>query len=322
MAEQPAPLLLLARARVVLADGSEVGPLDAEVRSGDRLGLVGNWSACFRLLEGRARLASGSAELCGVPFEQAVRRRVVGLAPLDAVLPPRWTLRNYLHESARLLGRGRTFAERKTEEALQRFDLHYLAKRRLGSLRLAERRVLAIVNAHLAEPPILCCEAPLDRLEDAPAGYVEAMLERACEGRLAVISAVAPGALGRERALLERSHGLLWLDRNQITAQDPRKLDRAPPSHLLLTVSEGADAFARTLSELGLHPRRLGAVDALYALCAPQPDTAFERFLVEPGDSELRQRIVEASRSAGVTLLEMRPVYDSEDFALFSSGFS
>lgn len=312
MAEEPAPLLRLAGASVVSADGSRVGPLDAEAR-GDRLGLIGDWSACFRLLENRARLEAGRAELCGVPFGDALRRGVVGLAPLDPALPERWTVQDYLRESARLLGRGRAFAEEKAHAALRRFELQYLAKRRLGALRTAERRVVTIVNAHLGEPPILCLEAPLDRLEDAPAGYVEATLERACQGRIALISALAPAALGRERALLERSQSVLVRAHDEILTRGPLDLLPKAPSRLLLTVSEGADAFARALTYLGLHPQRLGPVGALFALCAPGPETAFERFLVELDDPTLRARIIEASRSVGATLIEMRPADNTQE---------
>lgn len=302
----PAPLLRLARACTVFADGTQVGPLDAEA-VGEHLGLVGDFSACFRLLEGRAELLSGSAEVAGVPLREALARGVVGFAPLDPPLPVQLTALAYLEESARLLGRGRAFAQQRARDTVKKFELEHLTRRSLGTLRVAEKRVLVLASAALGAPPVLCCEAPLDRLDDVAAAYVESALERARSGRLSIVSVLSLEPLGRERALLERSDRLLSLDNGEIEAGAPHQLDAAPATELVLTVSAKGDAFAEALSALGLRPTRLGAVDALLALAAPGLHTSFERFLVELPNPELRQQILAASLATGAPLVEMRP---------------
>lgn len=313
MTTGPAPLFRLARASLVCADGSLVGPLDAEVGGEvERLGLVGDWSACFRLLEGRARLSQGSAEVVGVPLERALARGVVGLLPLDPPLPERLTALGYLTESARLLGRGRAFASERARAALSAFEVEHLARRPLGALGTAERRVLGIANAVLGEPPLLCFEAPLDRLDDAPAAYVEKALERARAGRLSIVSAFALEALGRERALLERSARLLLLKRGELRSSTPSELEQPANSQLLLTVSANAEAFAERLRALGLSPTPLGHVDALFALVAPSEGASIERFAVAQADTESKARIIEAALDAGAPLLEMRPLTPAE----------
>jgi ABC-type Na+ transport system ATPase subunit NatA len=305
MTEGPAPLFRLARASFALGDGSSVGPLDAQV-TGERLALIGDWSGYFRLLEGRAQLTQGSAEIMGVPVSESLARGVVGFAPLDLPLPARLTALAYLTESARLLGRGRAFAQSRAQATVRLFELEHLARRQLGTLRVAERRVLAIAAAALGEPPVLCFEAPLERLDDAAAAYVEAALERAREGRLSLVSALELPALGRERALLERSERWLVLEHGEARPRGPFDAE-PPPSHLLLTVSERAAAFAEALRALGLEVTSLGHVDALFALLTPSPETAFERFLVVLPSAESRQQIIAASLESGAPLLEMRP---------------
>lgn len=305
MAAEPAALFRLARATVALESGAIVGPLDASV-TGTSLALVGDWSAAFRLLEGRARLVSGAAEIMGVPLSAALARGVVGFAPLVLPLPERLSALAYLTESARLLGRGRVFAEARSSDIIRRFELQHLAHRPLATLRAAERRVLAIASAALGEPPVLCFEAPLHRLDDAAAAYVEQALERAREGRLSLVSALELPALGRERALLERAERTLTLKDDSLYDLDPVELE-SPPTHWLVTVAERADAFVARLRALGFDAKPFGHVDALFALVTPTPETAFERFLIALSSPEAQQQILAASLEAGAPLVELRP---------------
>ncbi|HWA77187.1 MAG TPA: hypothetical protein VG937_32855 [Polyangiaceae bacterium] len=313
MSDGPAPLLRLARACIVSADGTQLGPLDAEVK-GEQLALIGDFSPVFRLLEGRATLSAGSAEIMGVPLTQALARGVVGFAPLDPPLPPRLSALAYLEESARLLGRGRAFAEQSARDIVKKFELEHLTRRALSTLRVAEKRVLLLASAALGAPPVLCAEAPLDRLDDAAMLYVETALERARAGRLSIVSAISLDALGRERALVERSPELLALAGDHVEVRSAQELDAERSAGLLLTVCSAVGPFIEALGALGLSAKRVGNVDALLALSTARPDSDFQRVLVELPERQepearraLRQRIVAAALEAGAPLVEMRP---------------
>jgi ABC-type Na+ transport system ATPase subunit NatA len=314
MSDGPAPLLRLARAAITFADGTQVGPFDAVTSGCEHLGLIGDFSGIFRVLDGRAKLTAGTAEVMSVPLSEALGRGVVGFAPLDPPLPAKLTVLAYLEESARLLGRGRAFAEQGARDTLKRFELEHLARRAVGTLRVAEKRVLLLASAALGAPPVLCAEAPLSRLDDAAMAYVEIALERARAGRLSIVSALSLEALGRERALLERSRQLLVLAGDQIEPRTPAESDAERSSRLLLTVCGSADSFIEALEALGLRPTRLGSVDALLALSAAQSNSDFQRILVELPQPEqpeaqraLKQRIVTSALEAGAALVEMRP---------------
>lgn len=298
------PLFQLSAARLRLRDGSELALDDAEAR-GNRLALAGEWTPWFELLAGEAALVSGRAELAGVDVRQATARGVIGFAPLDPPLPARWKLRRYVLESAALVGRGRAFAKQSAAETIERFELGHLANRELGALRTAERRVLAIANAALAQPPIVVCERPLDRLDDAARAYVETALERALRGRLAVVSVADIDELGRERALLERFDALLVARGGSIEPRPISALGAEDARTLLVTVAANGGAFLRELSSRGVQARLVGRVDALLAFLPGFVDTTFERFRLQSADETARAVVVQASLASEAPIVEL-----------------
>jgi predicted ABC-type transport system involved in lysophospholipase L1 biosynthesis ATPase subunit len=297
----------LESARVRLADGSEQGPFDAAA-SGRHITLVGAWSAYFQLLSQRASLRAGRAEIDGQALASVVRTGVMGLALCDPPLPTKWTVERYFVECAALAGQRRRAAVRSAAEALARFELGHLAKRALESLRQAERRVVCIAGAVVPSPRILCCELPLHRLEGAAQAYVESALERAREGRCSVLSLSHVPALGRERALAERSDSLLELTGDRITMRAPRELEGDAAHGLLVTVGANSEAFVRALGARGVNAERRGAVEAFLVFAQPGGSTTdYERFAVTASGPETTVAVIEAAREAAAPIVELIP---------------
>jgi ABC-type Na+ transport system ATPase subunit NatA len=297
----------LESARIRLADGSEQGPFDAAA-TGRHLTLVGDWSAYFQLLSQRASLRAGRAEVDGQALATIVRGGVMGLALCDPPLPTKWTVERYFVECAALAGQRRKAAARSAAETLARFELGHLAKRALESLRQAERRVVCIAGAVVPSPRILCCELPLHRLEGAAQAYVESALERAREGRASVLSLSHVPALGRERALAERSDSLLELEQARITVRAPEALENDAPRRLLVTVGANGEAFARALGARGLSAERQGAVDAFLIFAQPGSSTiGYERFAITMTSPETAPAVIEVAREVSAPIVELIP---------------
>lgn len=302
-----APLLLLDSARIALADGSRLAPLDA-VAHGTRVGLIGAWAPLFRLLGAELRLAAGRAEIAGSPASRAVASGVAGLARFDPVLAPAWTAERTLVESAALLGMNAARARSAARELLARFELTRIASRPLAALGSADRRALFVAHATLGEPRVVCCESPLARLEDPDQAYVEAALERAIAGRAAIVSVGSTPPLGRERAWLDSADHVIVLSHGHVVASGPPSDVLRPSARVLATVTRHADAFANELSARGVDARRVGHVQALLGLLVPNGAAEVERFVIElPAPRETRA-IVEAAAAAQAPLVELSPV--------------
>jgi ABC-type sulfate/molybdate transport systems ATPase subunit len=305
------PLFELEQARVGRAGGSIWGPFTARA-DGARLALLGDFSPWFAALAGVAPLASGRALLAGAAVTTALRAQVAGYAPLDPAFPPRWTVRAYLQNSASLLGRERRATSALVDELIVRFELAHLASKELASLRVAERRVISIAAATLGEPAVICCEAPLDRLDNAAQAYVEAALERAIAGRGSVVSIWRLPGLGRERALAERADAVLALDAGQLRVLDPAALQNATVSRFILTVRKNAAALGEALQTAGLSVERLGNVGAYRALELGDDD--FQRLRVGGQATRGARPILDAAAAVDASIVELVPD-DGEGFA-------
>lgn len=299
------PLLVLEEAAIALPDATLLKPLSARAE-GDSVGLVGDWSPFFRLLARQARLARGVLTIRGVAASDATRRGVVGLMLHDPPLPGSWNGERYLTEGARLRGEPRKKAQTIARELIRRFELMHFASRPLAALPLPHRRALLIANATLGEPAVLCCEAPLSRLDDAGEVYVQSVLERALAGRAGIVSVAAAPALGRERALLDRTSGVLVLAGGELVASGTPRRALAESPRAFATVTRRGDEFAAALSARGIAAERLGPVEALLGWLAVGAGTRIERFLVElpaPGDTRV---ILDAARASSAPLVELR----------------
>jgi ABC-type Na+ transport system ATPase subunit NatA len=295
------PLLTLELARVARPDKSEFPALTAHA-SGQRLALVGPWGFLFKLLARELQVVSGIAEIGGIAVSAALRSGRVGLSLLDPPLPARWTFKRYLSEGAALRV-ARSAASNTAREALRRFGLESMAERQLGSFRTVERRTLSIVHATLGEPEILALETPLARLDAAAQDYLETLIERALEGRRALISVFEPS--GRERRLLDRADTVLRLGPEHVIVSD---VTGGAGRHVLVTVTRRGREFRDALMARGMMVERVGPVEVLSAVLGENPPAPSERFSVVLSEAGATQPVFAAANEVGAPVVELVPV--------------
>jgi ABC-type nitrate/sulfonate/bicarbonate transport system ATPase subunit len=297
------PLLTLELCRIARPDNSEFPALTAHA-SGQRLALVGAWGCLFQVLLRELRVVSGIAEIGGVPLDSALRSGRVGLAPLEPSLPARWSFKRYLSEAAALRV-ARSAAANTAKQTLRRFGLESMAERPLGSFRGVERRMLSIVHATLGDPEILAFETPLARLDDVAQEYLETLLERAIEGKRAVISVLE--ATGRERRFLDRADTVLRLDSDHAIVPDV-SASTSSGRQVLVTVTRRGREFRDALMARGMMCERVGPVEALSALLGENPPAPTERFSVVLSEAGATLPVFAAANEVGAPLVELVPV--------------
>ena len=155
-----APTLEAKAARVDLFGQPLLARLEL-TSNAERVALLGDWSALFRLLSGEAELAAGTLQIAGVPVPLGVERGVVGLMRLDPLLPSAWSAEQLLTSSAELAGTAPKAASKLAFQTLERLGLAGLAARRLTHLHLGEPSALLVAHALVTDPRVLCREQPL-----------------------------------------------------------------------------------------------------------------------------------------------------------------
>lgn len=311
MTERAGPLFQLDGARVGFSDGTRSAVLDGQA-DGTRIALLGAWGWFFALLTHKLDLATGQVSIAGAPVSSAVASGVVGVAPLDPRLPSGWTLRRYLEESAALL-RGKNVAARTAvESVVGRFDLGPFLSRRLGSLSAPERRSFVLAHASLGDPAVVCCEAPLSRLDGTEQDGVLEALERTTTGRASIVSVSGLRGPGHERALVERSDAVMVSAHGEIVLAGGPELVLRETRRVVATVTRRGTEFRAALEASGLPARRLGGVDALDSVLMASPETQIERFLIDlPAPGETRG-VLSAARSAEAPLVELAPIQSGQ----------
>jgi predicted ABC-type transport system involved in lysophospholipase L1 biosynthesis ATPase subunit len=284
--------------RVARADGTLSDALTVAA-AGPTVALIGQFAPLFALLSGEATLASGRAELLGVSARLAVARGEVGFAPLDPLLPPTWTVERYFIESAQLSGMERARATRAAREVADRFELSTRARHHLKDLLLIERRALVLAAATLGNPPVLCAQAPLTRLDVAGQLYLANVLRRAGEGRHAIVSALELAPSGPERGLVDGADQLVWepgAQGNVSAASAGRRLT--------LAVLAQRDALCAALTERGVRFESL-PLDPLLLGLAPEAGASACRLLVELSEGTTKSDVVRLTVEQGAPLVEL-----------------
>lgn len=297
--------LRLEGARIRGHNGVLAGPYDLSTNA-TRVGLLGDFGALFRFLDGRAELEGGRATLLGSPCREALASGAAAVVPLDPPLPPVWTCERYLSESASLLGDKRAAARERARAALERFELGSFARRTLGSLAVHDKRVLGLVRATLADPKLLLCEAPLSGAAPSAQRLLAMALERASAERALVLCFHGLPRVGLERALFESCGEHFVMEAGGVRRAELAALDACTLMSVL--VAENVDAFERELAARELAPTRLGQVDLAYAFLYANSETHCVRFSVQAPDANARRKVLEASLAASAPLLELRPL--------------
>ena len=244
--------------------------------SAERVALLGEWSALFRLLSSEAELSSGSLQVGGANVPQGVVQGVVGVMRLDPLLPGTWSSEQLLAQSAELAGIAAKSAHKTAFQVLEQLGLASLATRRLAHLPLAERRALLIAHATLTSPRVLCLEQPFAGLDTHGETAVLAVIERASVGRRLLVAlgeAESPAA----RQLLQTCSEHLRLAAGVVVTEPAG----APAvSRVTVTVCRNHQAFAAALSARGLTAHATHEVGMLSLLTAPSAGPCW-RYLVE-----------------------------------------
>jgi len=290
-------------ARIDLLGQPLLSRLDVKTDA-ERVALLGDWSALFRLLSGEAELAAGTLQIGGVPVPLGVVQGVVGLMRLDPLLPGTWSAEQMLASSAELSGVPRKAAGKAALQALDQLGLQSLAARRLAHLQLAERRVLLIAHATLTSPRVLCLEQPLAGLDSHAEAAVLAVIQRASAGRRLLVAVgdldLGPGA----RELAHSCGARLRLATGVAIAEAE---DRVVSARVTATVSRNHQAFAAALRARGLEAHATHEAGLLNALTSPLAGPCW-RYLVElPAGSTAP--ILDAALETEAGLVELIPAH-------------
>jgi ABC-type multidrug transport system ATPase subunit len=291
------PLLVLQRARID-AGGAVVFDGISVATRGDQVGLVGAWDPLFDWLGGRARLTSGSARIRGLEPHDALDGPRLGLALADTDLPDAWTALDYLIESAKLAGVSAHTAHASARSALAGVGFAHLEGRRIGTLTLAEKRVLSVAHAALGSPLALAVQAPLAGLDSQGAELVAEALMRAGAGRGLLVSVPAPAPVGAERALLDRLGEVLVLEAGVLIAH-------GSPDEALTNDARYAVTVTRLGTELSA---RLGEIGVTATLAQSASPSTRARLIVELGAGKTTDDLLDAALAVGAPIIELIPL--------------
>jgi len=290
-------------ARIDLLGQPLLARLDVTTHA-ERVALLGDWSALFRLLAGEAELTSGSLEIAGEAVPLGVERGRVGLARLDPLLPPAWSAEQLLTSSAELSGMPSKGASKLAFQTLERLGLLELATRRLAHLPSAERRALLVAHALLTDPLVLCIEEPLAGLDTHAEQTLLSVIERAGAGRRLLVSLGDPEHSAGTRRLVRSCDARFGLAAG-VAVELPDR--RAPVSRVTATICKNHQAFASALAARGLTARPTHEASLLGALTSPLAGPCW-RYLVEL-PSESTAPVLDAALETDAGLVELIPLY-------------
>jgi ABC-2 type transport system ATP-binding protein len=205
-----APLLVAHDLRIDVDGAIAIEGASFESRGGS-VALMGDADGLIAAIAGKATVRSGALLVLGSDVERRAHfaASVVGLAPLDPPLPPRWTAREYLAWGARLAGSTKVAAQKEALATLSDLGLGGLGAKHLEELTLAERRALVLAQAVVTKPAVLIASAPLSGLSGPDAPYVAAVLDAATRHRKWIISLSNPHAGSPENGLATTADDVL-----------------------------------------------------------------------------------------------------------------
>jgi heme ABC exporter ATP-binding subunit CcmA len=185
-------------ARAVLAG------VELTVDSGTLVSITGANGAgkttLLRLAAGLLAPERGSITVCGLDPERdggAYRSRIGFLSAGDRGLYPRLTVARNLEFAARLGMLERRRLRPAVEEAIERFGLDELARRRVDRLSTGQRQRVRLAATLIHDPDLVLLDEPANSLDDAGIASLEEALADVTLRGGAVVSCVPSGAEGR-----------------------------------------------------------------------------------------------------------------------------
>jgi ABC-type Na+ transport system ATPase subunit NatA len=280
------PLLEAQRVRIDVGGVPAVDGLSI-VTTGDHLLVLGAPRALAEAVCGVRPIVHGVLRVAGEAATVALERGSVAGSTGDAPMPPKWTVREYVTWSARLVGASRSEAMGLATDAMARMKLEALAETRLGKAPPVVRRATAIASALATGARTIVLDDPLADLSEGDARTLARVLSRALDDRATLVFAprmvlASPLALHADEAIM--------LSASTVVAQgDPAEVATRDRTYTLRVEGDAA-AFARQVLERG------GRVDG-----APRAMT------VVLGELTTRD-LLSIALASNAVILELRPV--------------
>jgi len=287
MAWLMADALLEAKDARIDVDGAPAIDALTLATTGDQVLVLGAARALFEAASGMRKVAHGELRVLGEAAEASLRSGAVAGAPLDPPLPPRWTPRDYVTWSARLVGFARKDAAASAGEAIEKLSMGASADAPLARAPLLLRRATVVAAALATGARAIMLDDPLVGLPDEQARTLARLVTHALEERAWAVFAgrmplTSPFAMHADEALV--------LAGGHVAGQGaPAELAARERAYALRVQGETA-AFARRALERGA---RVGGTSS--------------RMTVELGELSTRDLLAIALESNAV-VLELVPL--------------
>ncbi len=204
---------------------------------------------------GLGQVRSGRISLQGHDIQTREHIGYVGIAPLDPPLPSGATVLDILELSATLYVKRRRSARETAHQTVEDCGLTGLAKRRVESLSLAERRVVVLAQALIPNAQMLLADCPLYRLESQAAQDVLTMLGTLAKLRPVVATTRRVDASTSERQLMMGADQVAVVSKDGILWQGtPQDMARSAKM-VFVQLQEGNEAFLQALGTHGIEVR-------------------------------------------------------------------
>ncbi|GIX47985.1 MAG: ABC transporter ATP-binding protein [Candidatus Tectimicrobiota bacterium] len=292
-------MIVVDRLRKTYGATTALAEVSFEVQAGEIVGLLGPHGAgkttLLRILSGHTPASGGRALVAGhdVSTQPLAVRQRVGYLPAAVPLYAEMTVWDFLAFIAAAKGVPRRAAA--VAEVLATCGLQEVARRRIGSLSLAQRRWVGLAQALLGPPAVLLLDAPTAGLDPAQRTAVYRLLAALTPRPTVLLSTTE---LAEACQLCQR---IVILHAGRLRAiETPRRL-RAyeQPYGLLALEIEGPQALV---------VYRLRQIDGVIDVEPGESGTAGVRRYTVLTDRDLRAALAQAVVQCGWHLRELRPL--------------
>ncbi|HET8659472.1 MAG TPA: ABC transporter ATP-binding protein [Micromonosporaceae bacterium] len=221
------------------------------------VGLVGangaGKSTLIKILLGLLPPTSGRATVLGLdPVAQTEQVRArVGYMPEHDCLPPDLAAAELVTHLARISGLPRTAARERASEALRHVGLYEERYRQIGGYSTGMKQRVKLAQALVHDPDLLMLDEPTNGLDPAGREAMLALIHRiGTEFGISVL--VCSHLLGEVERICD---SLVAIDAGRLLRAAEVSAMTTARDVLAVEVTEGADALAARLRELGLDPQ-------------------------------------------------------------------
>ena len=202
----PIPVIDASDARIDQGGVPVVEGLNVKT-TGSGVVVLGAPRALFQACAGILSVTRGTLRVGGALPREAAQQASIASAPMDVLVPPKWTLRELVIENVRLAGHPRREATERALAAVHALGLDAMARTKLGAADLAVKRGAMLAAAVGTGAGVLLVEDFTTGLPDASARSLGRLFVADCKdcrwvffaGQLALAS---PVGMHADEALL------------------------------------------------------------------------------------------------------------------------